>query len=195
MVISQVSPFSDLTGDMIKKAFLPARPAPLPPSLGRANRETQQGDSSGTAIAISPPTLPSSRVTDERIRKASPPARPPPLLLRPERVVRKAQKTESIPVAKSRTISLTDGDNRGSLLPNPWDSNVEPQRPQPAAFGWELFSLPSFIPPVRPAKTYKAGLPRTPRETRDFMPKVRTLVTKDVVYKPGGKRQRRPTPI
>ena len=178
----------------MRKAFLPTRPAPLPPSLERANRETQQGDSSGFAVAISPPALPFSKATDKRIRKASLPARPPPLLLPPERAVREAQKSETT-AAKTRTISLTDGDNRGSFLPNPWDSGAEPQRPQPAAFEWEFFQPPSFIAPARPANTYKVGLPRTPRETRNFMPKVRALVTEDVVYAPGVKRQRCPAPI
>ena len=173
----------------MRKAFLSTRPAPLPPSLGRANRETQQGDSSGTAVAISPPALPTSKVTDKRIGKAFLPARPPPLLLPPERAVREAQKSETIPAAKTRTISVTDGDNRGSFLPNPWDSGAGPQRPQPAAFEWELFQPPSFIAPTRPANTYKVGLPRTPRDTRNFMPKVRALVTEDVVYAPGVKRQ------
>ena len=80
------------------------------------------------------------------------------------------------------------------MLPNPWDSNVEPQQP-PAAFEWEFFQVLSFIAPVRPANTYKVGLPRTPRDTRNFVRKVRALVTEDVVYKPGVKRKRHPPPM
>ena len=195
LVISQGLPSPELTGDWIRNALLPTRPAPLPPSLGRASREARRSDLPETAVSISPPTSPSSRVTDERTRKTSLPARPPPLLLPPERPVRGAQERDTITVAMSRTIGRTNGDNRGSLLPNPWDGDA---KPHPAASEWAILQLPSFIAPVRPANIFEVGavgLPRTPREPRNSVPKVRSLVTEDVVDRPGVKRRQRPVLI
>ena len=190
-VISQGLPSPEVTDDWIRNALLPTRPAPLPPPLGHASREAQRGDLPETAVAISPPASPPSRVTGERTRKASLPARPAPLLLPPERPVRGAQESDTITVAMSRTIGRTNGDNRGSLLPNPWDGDA---KPKPAASEWAILQLPPFIAPVRPANIFEVGavgLPRTPRGPRNSVPKVRSLVTEDVVDAPGVKRRQR----
>ncbi|KAF8480496.1 hypothetical protein DFH94DRAFT_743486 [Russula ochroleuca] len=191
LVSSPASPSDEATGERIRKASLPARPPPLLLSLGR---EARQCDSSETAVPISPPASLSSRVTDERIRKASLPTRPPPLRLNPGRAVRKVRISDSVSVSKSRTISPMDGDNRGSFLPNPWDSDA---KPQPAAFELAIFQPPSFTVSVCPANAFKAGLPRTPRETRTFIsPKVISLeITQDVVDRSGVKPRQRPMPI
>ena len=189
------SPSSKGTGDGIRKAHLPARPPPLLLSLGRADREARQGDSSETAVPVNPPASHSSRVTDERIRKATLPARPPPLMLRPEHAVRKVRISDFF-VPKSRTISPVDGDNRGSFLPNPWDSGAKPQ----PAFELAIFRPPSFAVSVRSANSFKAGLPRTPHETRGLTShKVISLeITPEVVDRSGVKvikPRQRPSPI
>ncbi len=162
------SPSSRVTGKRIRK---PPRPPPLLISPQCTNHEARQGDSSETADPVNPPASPSS---GERIRKPSLPTCPPPLLLHPERIVRKSPKIDSDSVAKSRTITPTDGDNRGSLgslLPNPWDSDAKPQT---ATFESPIYQRPSFTGSVRRANTFKARLPRTPRETRTAQSEIAT---------------------
>ena len=149
----------------IGKLPRPARPPPLLIPTGRATGEMLQGDSSKTAAPVNHPASPSSKVTGGRIRKPSPPMCTPPLVLHRERVVRKAPKTDSNTVAKSRTIIIADEGSRGSLLtllPNPWDSGA---RPQHASFDSPIFRRPFFTarPGVRRANALIAGLPRNPR--------------------------------
>jgi len=129
--------------------------------------------------ATTPISLPRSsnhQVPDRNIRKARL-ERPPPLVLRRERSDREARQGESLAMARPRSIKFTGVSNRDSVLPNPWDSGA---KPSPAAFELVFFGLPSFSAPapapVRSKGSFKAGLPRTPRETRTFQPhEVRSL--------------------
>lgn len=176
------SPSSNLkvTGKGLRKPPRPARPPapPIPP--GCANREMLQGDPSSTAVPFNHIASPFSRVTDERISKPTLP-RPPPLVL--HRAARKVPRIGSRPVAKSRIIAFTDDEGNRcslSLLPNPWDGDAKPQY---ATFESAIFQRPSYTASVRREKTLKARLPRTPRDTRIFIPpRVRSLgVSRNVV--------------
>jgi len=116
---------------------------------------------------VSLPTLPISQMSDGKNGRAHPLSRPPPLLLPPAlRPGREARRGVSFTVARSRTTELMGSSNRGSFLPNPWDSGA---KPSPAAFERVIFGLPS-APAVRAANSFRAGLPRTPREPRTFLP-------------------------
>jgi hypothetical protein len=165
------SPSSRVTSRRIKRLPRPPRPPTLPILSGRANIGVLQGDLSETAVLVSPPTSSSFRVTGERMRKPSLPKRPPPLLLHPERLVRRVPKIDCNTATKPRTITPTDGGSRGSLaslLPNPWDSDAKPHH---ATFESPIFQRPSFAVSMPRANAFmEAGLPRTPRETRIFMP-------------------------
>ena len=166
----------------------------IPP--GRANRDVLQGDSSETAALVKHPASRSSRATGERIRKPSLPTRPgpPPLVLHIESAVRRASKVDSNTVAaKSRTITFVDRGNRdslGSLLPNPWDSDAQPQH---ATFKAPIFQRPVFFTASSRANALQAGLPRNPRETV-MPPEVRSLeVTQNIG--PGSIPRQRPARV
>jgi hypothetical protein len=119
---------------------------------------------------ISLPISSNQQVPGGKLRKARL-ERPPPLVLRRERSDREARQGESLATARPRSIKLTGVSNRESVLPNPWDSGAQPS---PAAFELVFFGLPSFSAPaptsVRSKGSFKAGLPKTPRETRTFQP-------------------------
>ena len=142
---------------------------------GRANREVLlQGDSSETAAApVQRPASRSSKATGERIRKPSLPTRPgptPPLVLHSKRRAgRKASKKvdSNIVAAKSRIITLADEgssnrDSLCSLLPNPWDSDAQPQH---ATFESPIFQRTFLFTASSRANALQTGLPRNPRET------------------------------
>jgi len=159
-------PSSPVTGERIRKPPRPARPPPLLLSPGYANYESRQGGSSENADPVNPPVSP---LSGERIGKSSLPTRPPLSRLHSGRI-RRANS-----VAKS-TMAITpaDEDDRGSvgsLLPSPRDRDA-------TAFESSIFLRSSirssFTGSVRRASAFKAGLPRTPRETR-MQFKVRSL--------------------
>jgi len=124
--------------------------------------------SSKAAVPLSLPTLPISQVSGGNNGRARSLPRPPPLLpppvLHPER---EARRGDSFPVARAATTRPVGSSDRVSFLPNPWDSGAKPSA---AAFERVIFGLPSSAPVVRPANSFRAGLPRTPRERQTFLP-------------------------
>ena len=143
------------------------------------SNDLTQGKSSAPPLILQPspeapgpvnlPTSPTSMVPGGKNGKERALPRPPPLLLRPERPDREASQSGSTR-AKSRITKILD---RGSLLPNPWDTDL---RPRPPAFEREFYRLPSVSASVRSANSIKGGLPRTPRAPRTFVsPEVRPL--------------------
>jgi hypothetical protein len=147
-------------------------PAPLP------SKQRSQPSPEETTAPVSSPASSNPRIPNGNVRKARL-ERPPPLVLRRERSDREAKQSDPSTMtrprsrSRSRSIRPTEGSSRVSVLPNPWDSGAPPS---PGAFELVFFGLPSFAPPVRPANSLKAGLPRTPRETRSFQsPEVKSL--------------------
>jgi len=130
--------------------------------------------SSETAVPVNVLISPSSQGADGRKGGARLPARPPPLLLMPERPNRETQQDDTFTVARSRSIRPKERESRGSFLPNPWDSDAKPLA---GALERVIFHLPTFsAPPMLRASSFKAGLPRSPRELRIFLsPEVRLL--------------------
>ena len=121
--------------------------------------------SSKAAAPVSVPTLLISQVSDGRAR---PLPRPPPLLLRPVlHPEHEERRRDSFIAARSRTTKPMGSSDRGSFLPNSWDGGA---KPSPVAFKRVIFGLPSSAPAVRPANSFRAGLSRTPREPRTFLP-------------------------
>jgi len=144
------------------------------------SNDLTQGKSSPPPLILQPspeapapvdlPTSPTSLVPGGKNGRERALPRPPPLLLRPERPDREASQSGSSTRSKSRITKILD---RGSLLPNPWDTD---SRPRPPAFEREFYRLPSVSASVRSANSVKGGLPRTPRAPRTFVsPEVRPL--------------------
>ncbi|KAI9435245.1 hypothetical protein F5148DRAFT_1154679, partial [Russula earlei] len=168
-VLQQPNPDSFAT--VMTTYDLPPRKSSHSPSISQS--------SSITAVSVGRPTSSSSQVSDVKSGKERLPARPPPLVLRPERSKSETRRGNPSPMAKRGTIR-TVGGSRVSVLPNPWDGEA---RPPSAAFERMDFQLPSLATsPLRPANSFKAGLPRTPRQRRTFVsPEVRPLEDAPIV--------------
>jgi hypothetical protein len=127
-------------------------------------------------VAAAPVSLPpASRTPQASDRKVQTPSRPAPLVIRPERPDREAEQEQgkakrgSSATVSSRTTKLMDR-NRQSVLPNPWDNDDNDAKPPLPAFDRAIIGMPSVsASSVRSGNSFKAGLPRTPREPRTFL--------------------------
>ncbi|KAI9444061.1 hypothetical protein H4582DRAFT_2095407 [Lactarius indigo] len=161
------------------------------PTVETEERRSPPPSSRPVVRAGSLPSSPSSslRRFGDRTGGTPMPAPPPPLLVRPGSADsdhdRGQLDTIASAPARSRSVRFAGPGRDGrvtrtpssahSILPNPWDSGESPPPLPESSFErapYQLPAVPESAPPVPPSRRAQsvrvAGLPRSPRDPRDF---------------------------